>query len=381
MKKLAFIKKDFHSAGGLEKVTSQLINALLKKGVEVTLFTTSSPSFHQRSSFNRDPKLCIYQPQGLFKAQKLRDFNRWLSEKISLTSFDAVFSMDRSSVQTHHRAGNGVHAAYLDLRIQLEGLFKKWSFAINPLHRVQLQLEEQTFESPLTRSIIVNSHMVQKQILDYYNTPVEKIHVIHNGVEWNELETDFNDSLTHRKEHALRLGLDPSVFQFLFVGHNFERKGLGILLRALSLVSNKNFHLSVVGSDKQMASYQALAARLGLRSRVTFFGAQTLSKPFYLAADSLVVPSIYDPFANVTVEALALGLFVVSSKMNGGHEVLQPHTGVIVNDLQNKEEWVAALDKALNLPKEISQATSIRSSVAHLDVQSQLEKICNLCIG
>lgn len=372
-------------------MTSRLLDALLKKGLDITLFTTSSsPLSRQNSSHLWDdtgnstsnpPKIRVYKPKGLFKAQKLHDFDQWLSHKISLSSFDVVFSMDRCSVQTHHRAGNGVHAAYLNLRATLEGRLKKWSFSLNPLHRVQLQLEKQTFESSQTQSIIVNSIMVQKQVLDYYNTPPEKIHVIYNGVEWKEVETDFNDSMIHRKEHAVHLGLDPSVFQLLFVGRNFERKGLGALLKALSLVANKNFHLSVVGDDKEMGSYQMLAARLGLESQVTFFGAQASSKPFYLAADALVIPSMYDPFANVTLEALALGLFVISSKMNGGHEILQPYSGITVENPQNIEELAAALEKAFQHPKKMPQASFIRSSVAHLDYQFQLEKICQLCLG
>jgi UDP-glucose:(heptosyl)LPS alpha-1,3-glucosyltransferase len=372
-KTFALIKKDFHSAGGLEKVTSHLLAALIKKGVDVSLFTAAS-SHIPCTTYS-------YRPKGLFKAQKLRDFDAWLSRNLSPLSFDVVLSMDRCSFQTHHRAGNGVHKAYLEIRSRLEGRLKQWSFAINPLHRLQLELEKKVFESDQTQTIIVNSSMVCQQILHYYKVSPSKIHVIHNGVEWKELETEFNDSLSNRKEHAIKLGLDPSVFQFLFIGHNFERKGLGSLLKALPLLSSKNFHLSIVGDDKKMESYQMLASSLGLESQVTFFGSQTSSRPFYLAADALVIPSMYDPFANVTVEALALGLFVVSSKMNGGHEVLQSHSGVIVENIHAIEELAAALEIALKHPKEPSKANRIRSSVAHLDYSFQLEKVCHLCLG
>ena len=46
--------------------------------------------------------------------------------------------------------------------------------------------------------------------------------------------------------------------------------------------------------------------------------------PFYQQSDCLAIPSFYDPFANVTLEALAMGLYAVSSKTNGGHEILTP---------------------------------------------------------
>lgn len=371
MKKLALIKKDFHAQGGLEKVTTRILEALLERSIDVSLFT-ASPSTTLCPTYS-------YKPKGFLKVQKLKDFDRWLSEQTA--NHDVVFSMDRCSRQTHHRAGNGVHAAYLDLRAQVEGRLRELSFAINPLHRFQLELERKTFEAEETEAIIVNSGMVQTQILKYYKTPPSKIHVVHNGVEWKELEADFNDSLKERAKYILDLGLDPSVYQFLFVGHNFKRKGLDVLLEALAHLKGKNFHLSVVGYDKNLKNYQILADHLGLASQVTFFGAETSTKPYYLAADSLVIPSIYDPFANVTVEALALGLFVVSSKMNGGHEVLQSQTGIIVENCHSAEELASALEIALENPKEPQRAALIRSSVSHLDYPNQLEKICDLCLG
>lgn len=371
MKTLALVKKDFHSQGGLEKVTAKILEALLERGTQVSLYTSASSS-HLCPTFT-------YKPKGLLKVQKLKDFDRWVSEKTA--QHDVIFSMDRCSIQTHHRAGNGVHAAYLDLRSEFEGPFRKLSVALNPLHRFQLELERKTFESDKTKTIIVNSGMVKTQILKYYKTPASKIHVVHNGVEWNELEGDFNDSLLNRTKYATELGLDPSVYQFLFVGHNFKRKGLDALLEALSLLQDKNFHLSIVGHDKQIAAYQMLARRLGLASQVTFFGAEPDTKPYYLAADALVIPSIYDPFANVTVEALALGLFVVSSKMNGGHEVLQSQSGIIVENCHSSEELASALEIALAHPKTPLRASFIRSTISHLDYPNQLEQICDLCLG
>ncbi len=368
---LAIIKKDFHFSGGLEKVASRILDVFMKKEIDVTVYTSSKAPFPCPS--------ISYQPKGLLKVQRLKDFDRWAA--LQTTKHPVIFSMDRCSRQTHHRAGNGVHAAYLDIRSQIEGRLRELSFTLNPLHRLQIALEKRTFESPETKVIIVNSAMVRQQILNFYKTPAKKIHVIHNGVEWKELQADFNDSMSHRKKYATALGLDPSVYQFLFVGHNFKRKGLDTLLEALSMLTNKNFHLSVVGNDKKLDFYKILARRLGLESQVTFYGEQLSSRPYYLASDALVIPSIYDPFANVTVEALALGLFVVTSKMNGGHEVLQSHSGVIIEDSQNAEELAAALETAMDNPKDTHRALEIRSTVSHLDYGLQLEKICDLCLG
>lgn len=349
MKTIAVVKKEFQSKGGLEKVTRRIIEVLQKRGADVTLLT-------EKASQAPCPVL-LHPPHHLLKFQRLKEFDHWC--KAAAQKFDIVLSMDRCSFQTYHRAGNGVHAAYLELR---EGFFKKFSFKINPLHRMILKLEKATFEDPHLRGVIVNSHLVKNQILAHYTTPAEKIHVIHNGVEWHEMQADFNASFPHKSDRL----------EFLFVGHNFERKGLVPLLHALRALKRRDFHLSVVGTDKHLASYKAISEKLGLKIHVTFYGAQENTRPFYQKADVLVIPSLYDPFANVTVEALAMGLFVVSSKTNGGHEVLIPESGIV--GLEN-------LEKAFDHPKSLESAQAIRASVKHLDYGSQLEKVCNLCLS
>jgi UDP-glucose:(heptosyl)LPS alpha-1,3-glucosyltransferase len=318
--------------------------------------------------------------QNKLKFLRLKEFDVWCKETVQANRYDVVFSLDRSSYQTHHRAGNGVHAAYLDMRRQREGYLKRISFAINPLHRVMLRLEKATFEDPHLKKIIVNSNFVKEQILRYYSTPADKIEVIHNGVEWHEMEKPFQTSFAQKNEIAESLKLNPHVFQFLFVGHNFQRKGVSLLLQALSRLSRRDFHLSIVGTDKHLSSYQKQAAALGLFSHVTFFYSQADTRPFYQIADALVIPSLYDPFANVTVEALAMGLFVVSSPTNGGHEILTSQSGITV-DPCNIDLFASALESAFEHPKNLSSAQQIRASVSHLDFSQQLEKVCNLCLS
>ncbi len=371
MKTVAIIKKDFHSQGGLEKASWRIIQALKDHGAEVTLLTTTDVSAPCRVlSCSLDSK---------FKFLRLKEFDSWCRTTIENHSFDVVFSMDRATYQTHHRAGNGVHAAYLELRRAKEGFLKRLSFTLNPLHYVMLSLEKATFEDPHLRKIIVNSSFVKDQILRYYSTDSHKIHVVHNGVEWNEMEKDFNAASLQKESLAKSLGLDPQRFHFLFIGHNFQRKGLSLLLQGLSRLKRRDFHLSIVGTDKHQNRYQKQASKLGLSDNVTFFYAQSDTRPFYQIADALVIPSLYDPFANVTVEALAMGLFVISSKTNGGHEVLNPDSGIAVDPF-NLDELTAALEWALSHPKTPASAKKIRGYVRHLDFSEQLKKVCDICL-
>ncbi len=372
MKTVAILKKDFHSHGGLEKSSWRIIQAFKERGASVTLLTTHEVSAPcDVLSCSLDSKL---------KFLKLKEFDSWCRTTVKSHDFDVVFSMDRSSFQTHHRAGNGVHAAYLALRREKEGFFKRLSFKLNPLHYMMLKLEKATFEDPHVKGIIVNSAYVKNQIIQHYAADPSKIHVVHNGVEWHEMENDFNTSFSQKENLCKELNLDPKTFQFLFVGHNFHRKGLSLLLQALSRLPTRDFHLSVVGTDKRLTAYQKQAAQLGLSKNVTFFYSQSDTRPFYQVADALVIPSHYDPFANVTVEALAMGLFVVSSNNNGGHEVLNSDSGITVDPF-DLNSFTASLETALKHSKTEQSAQKIRSSVEHLDFSHQLEKVCQICLS
>jgi UDP-glucose:(heptosyl)LPS alpha-1,3-glucosyltransferase len=289
--------------------------------------------------------------------------------------------MDRNSTQTHYRAGDGVHAAYLERRMQTESTIKALSLRYNPRHRFLLQLERTAFENPSLRCLFTNSEMVKKEVTRFYPSAEEKVHVVHNGVEFEELKNPFNDTFDKRSEILQTLNLPSSTYHFLFIGNGYRRKGLDFLLEALSTMKDQYWHLSVVGKDKSIGSFQSLAKALNIEEKVSFFGPQSETRSFYQMADALVVPSLYDPFANVTVEALAMGLFVVSSKFNGGNEVLTEQTGAVIEELDNPTALCSALRAALSRPKTRMTGQLIRDSVSSLDFSNKLNQIVSTTLN
>ena len=338
---VAITIRKLSAGGGLEKYASRISKGFLDRGDRVTILTTGNASVPG----------CTIVPIKLrshFAHRKMVEFDTKCGDWTSHASPDIVFAMDRTTHQTHLRAGNGCHAAYLE----------HCPHRKSRLHNTVLAIEKKAFESPHLRRLFTNSHMVKNEILHHYKTDPDTITVIHNGVEWHELERSF-------METPPRSG----PYHFLFVGHGFDRKGLAPLLHALVGIRCR---LSVVGKDKKLAAYTKLAHKLGIDA--TFYGA-THAIPLYQQADALVIPSLYDPFANVTVEALAMGLTVVSSKTNGGHEVLTPENGIIIDDLKE------ALERAATRPKTKASATAVRESVRHLDFSNQITKLIEACDG
>lgn len=353
MSAITLLKSRFFSLGGAEKQTRLLADAFAKRGCTLTILTTETG--------NTPYNLVVHPLQKRTSFGKVREFDRFC-KNYCLNHIDPIiFGFDRNSYQTHLRAGSGVHRAYLHHRKQIESRGKQLRHLLNPLHRLILHIEKTGFENPALQKLFVNSHLVKNEILTYYNVPEEKIVVIHNGVEWSS-------------QFELNNRGPESQFQFLFIGNNFERKGLEGLLKGLARLKMREFALSVVGTDKKETDYKKLAKELGLEKQVSFHGVQQQISPFLQKADCLVIPSLYDPFANVTVEALAMGLFVVSSKTNGGSEVLKPFSGCVIEELFNEEAMESALTTALRHPKTKESAEEIRASIAHLTISKQLDR-------
>ncbi|MBS3903820.1 MAG: glycosyltransferase family 4 protein [Simkania sp.] len=371
MKRLLFIKQEILPKGGLEKYARNLVQAFIKQGCEVTILsaTPNIPSFEGAK--------VVYLPlYGLLGFHRLLRWDTITQAYVEKHSFDVVFSLDRVTCPTYLRTGNGVHASYLKHR--QEGLFKRLSFRINPLHRTLLRLEKNLFSSPKLKKIIVNSRMVRQELEEFYHVDSSRIAIHHNGVEWKELQTPFDQWELTKAAVCDELSLPEENFLFLFVGHHYRRKGLGLILHSFSML--KEGHLLIAGKDREIPYYKKLAQDLNLKNRVSFLGPRHDITRLYAVADALVVPSLYDPFANVTVEALAMGLFVVSSPFNGGKEILTSSSGTIIEDLLDSDSVKNAFNEALLHPKTAQSATAIRNHYASLDFSIHLPKLVQECL-
>ena len=108
----------------------------------------------------------------------------------------------------------------------------------------------------------------------------------------------------------------------LFVGHEFDRKGLPLLLEAIAGVP-ASVHLLVVGGTADMVAAAAdRAYEHGLSDRVHLFGRMTDPLPAFQAADLFVLPSAYEASALVVLEALACGLPVVATPVGYAPDVI-----------------------------------------------------------
>jgi UDP-glucose:(heptosyl)LPS alpha-1,3-glucosyltransferase len=321
--KIGVVRQRYVPIGGAERYLDGVIRELVARGHDVHVFANSWQGASEGFQFHRVP-----MARGT-SFLKVLTFALNCRRMVEREKFDVLFSLERTLKQDVYRAGDGVHREWLRQRSQFTSGLKNLSIRMNPLHNTLLWLERQTFSPECTGRIIANSHRGKREIVEHYGYPAERIDVIHNGVDCNRFRPP--------KAKAPSDGV-----MMLFVGTGFERKGLGFCIRVLALLPT-HVHLQVIGKGS-ISQYEALARSMGVLERVHFSGQNSDMPAAYQRADLLIHPAIYEPFANVCLEALASGLPVITSAANGASEVIEPgKSGAIVEHPEDTEALAAAI--------------------------------------
>jgi UDP-glucose:(heptosyl)LPS alpha-1,3-glucosyltransferase len=209
---------------------------------------------------------------------------------------------------------------------------------LSPRHVALLALERQVFRDP-AQLVQCNSNMVRTELRRRYGIPPQRLALIRNGVDLERFHPRRRRPEGARLRAQLGAGAEPV---WLFAGSGFARKGLDTALRALARGGPAESRLWVAGADDS-SPWRRLAGRLGVGPRVQFLGYRRDLPALYAAADALLLPTRYDAFANVCLEAAAAGLPTVSSAANGAAEILGP-AGFAVEDPEDADAFARALD-------------------------------------
>jgi UDP-glucose:(heptosyl)LPS alpha-1,3-glucosyltransferase len=314
--RLAIIRQRYTPYGGAERFVEAALEALLERGVAISLYTREWPQTRLQLI---EPVLC--DPFHIGRLWRDWSFARAVCRAVTKKAPELVQSHERLLCCDVYRAGDGVHRAWLDERLRGAFALRRWVTELSPYHRYVLATERRLFASPLLKAVICNSKMVREEIRDRFGVSEDRLPVVYNAVD----SEAFSPALrTHRDTMRQKLGVAPHATLFLLVGSGYVRKGVAAAMTALSRLP-ADTHLLVVGRDKARGHYKRLARRLGIASRVALVGAQDDSKPFYGAADVFVLPSLYDPCPNAALEAMACGLPVVTSTKCGAAELVIEH--------------------------------------------------------
>jgi glycosyltransferase involved in cell wall biosynthesis len=145
---------------------------------------------------------------------------------------------------------------------------------------------------------------------------------------------------TERQEVRTRLGAGPDDIVFLFCGRFEKQKGVDILLHAIAQVrTTASFRVVLCGTGELEETLRRLAIRLGIQDRIVWLGWQPDLRAFYGASDVYVMPSRWETFGLVFLEAMNYSLPILSTRTQAIPEVVE-HS---VTGLLSTNEDVPAL--------------------------------------
>jgi UDP-glucose:(heptosyl)LPS alpha-1,3-glucosyltransferase len=210
---------------------------------------------------------------------------------------------------------------------QWRGFNKQLKRIIYSIHPIMLTNAHLRYREGNFKKIIVASNVAKKELIFCYGVLPNKIEVIPLGVRIEEFHP--KKKYIYGNEIRKKYDISSDEYVLFFCGQDFERKGLAFVLKAMHFVKNDNIKLIVAGKGEndRMSNVRKMVVNLGLEEKVIFVGSTNRVDLYYAASDAFVLPTLYDPFGLVLLEAMASGIPVIVSRKAGASELIQDGIG------------------------------------------------------
>ena len=309
MLSLTFVAHEVHRRGGQERAAAEVLTRLATE-VDLTVVARVCELPGVRARFTRIavPGRPAVVSSALFAraaAAAARRAGSQLVQSIGAAAIEAdlitaQFCQAAFTARFGGLRGGGAIRSFLQSRVQAR-------FVAD---------ERRAYAASRLRQVIAVSSGVARELQEHYRVPPGRISVIPNGVD----HAVFHPAdMTGRRTLRLRLGLPADACLALFLGGDWERKGLRDAISAVAGLAD--MQLVVVGAGNQ-APMREHAAQVGASGQVRFVGPSAEPERWYQAADLLLFPSRYEAFSLVTLEAAASGLPIIAHAINGTEDLI-----------------------------------------------------------
>jgi UDP-glucose:(heptosyl)LPS alpha-1,3-glucosyltransferase len=299
--------------GGAQKWTHQYAARLLSRGHEVHVVT-------QEAAGGERLPLVLHR-LGRIRSQVGRA--KAAEAKLRTLDLDLIHDIGMGWYCHVLQSEDGSRLAMWEHRLKL---LPRW---LRPLKRrlIDTLPRYQDFRRVMARQfgdpqriVLAISRMCAEHYQQYHQVSPQRIRLVYHGTDTERFSPRHRRSVREPLRAQLGIGEDEVVL--LFVGHDYRRKGLSTAIRALERLHREGARarLLVVGGKRRGPTFPAWP-KPNLAG-VTLVGPVDDPAPYYAAADALVLPSFYDPFGLVVLEAAACGLPVVVSRFAGAAELL-----------------------------------------------------------
>ncbi len=311
----------------------ELTRYLGQRGVQVDVFTRSQDEhvphvLHDLGYGNR----VVHVPAGPESPLSKLEMTRYLPEFVQgVCDFAAAKSLKYDLIHSHYWmsgiAARDLKAAWNVPVVHMFhtlGLMKQRVARTAAEAEGDYRLDGEREVLRLADRIVAATPAELAQLQWLYQADTRKVVVIPPGVDISRFYP------IHPDEAKEVIGVPPCDKTLLFVGRIEPLKGIDILIQAIGLMQAKQVYvcLVVIGGDAdsetestsdEMERLKAIREKVGLKDLITFLGkrSQDTLPYYYSAAEAVVVPSHYESFGMVALEAMACGTPVVASQVGG----------------------------------------------------------------
>jgi UDP-glucose:(heptosyl)LPS alpha-1,3-glucosyltransferase len=332
--RVALICQNFHAGGGVARDAFMFAGALRELGVDIDCYCDPSASTPLDGVRLRDVRSIHTRLPERFAtplAHSAFSIRAARSVRSNRGRYDAVYTIgadcwEGDVIRVHAvqrgqnkrwpaRAGRNAKAASLRARI---------APLTRPLNGVERLIQRRQFGGR-PRCLVAVAEEVRADLQEMYGVPEDAIEVIPCPIDFGAVRGASPVGLRER------LNLEPNAQVVLFVGNDYDRKGLDESIRVVGSLEETP-HLVVVGAGR-VEPYVGLAKALGVDARVHFVGHVTGPEPYLRDADILLLPTREDVWGTTLIEAMAGGLPVVTTAIAGAAPVIAAaEAGFVVSE-------------------------------------------------
>ena len=324
--RVAITHTRFQEVGGVERYIYGLCRRLIDAGHEIHYFCHFWNEEPQGITFHKIPY--IFKP---LRWAKVLAFDRLTHRAIHRNGpFDIVHGFTKTSRQDIYTDGSGCLQDFQTYSLGRTAL-RRFLGRMTPHQQAVLAIEKARFTRGNFKRIITMSKLVRRQICRRYGLTDQEVEVVYNGIDLERFHP--RNISRHRSAVRNELGLEDDVPVVLFVANDYERKGLGTLLRALGRLDNGA--CLVIGKERphRRSRFAKMATDLGIQEQVHFIGVRPDVDRYYAASDFCCLPTYFDAFGMVVLEAMATGIpTIVSSAAGAAEIIIEGETGAVLPD-------------------------------------------------
>lgn len=350
MKRIAVVCPDFYRRGGIERVAIAATNALSKTNQS----TCAIGHYFEPSALDKSVETFTVPRSRLGGTGTVLRFGKQVQQTlVSLAESRAVDGVLGFGVVCPNDSVTwvqSVHAKWLETSQNqaFRGTLKR---RLNPFHIAAIEREKHLFQGRRYRKLLALTDDVACDLQRFYRVPESDITVIPNGVCPTEFKPVEDKT---KRDLRLEFGLQPDQPTVCFVANESDRKGLPQLFEAVARSQHKNIQLLLAGRLDGVADQ--LARQYGLSDRTRWVGQLEAIAPVFHAADAFVLPTRYEAWGLVIVEALACGIPVVTTRNAGAAQAIAPDVnGLLIEHANDISALTNAIDQILFEFKRSSQ--------------------------